>query len=146
MPGVDDLLAEGHEDLPKDLASSLNNLGGVLSYLGRRDEALAATQEAVSLRRTLALGNPDAFLPDLAGSLNNLGDGLNDLGRREEALTIALEALDVLWPLFERLPQAFAQRMSMTLRNLARFHTSLDRPLSPVLQDRIAIFQRLAGS
>jgi tetratricopeptide (TPR) repeat protein len=37
-----------------DLAVSLNNLGICLSDLGRREEALAATQEAVDIRRRLA--------------------------------------------------------------------------------------------
>ena len=57
-----------------------------LSDLGRREEALAATQEAVDIYRRLAQTRPDAFLPDLAASLNNLGGHLSKLGRREEAL------------------------------------------------------------
>ena len=51
-----------------------------LSDLGRREEALAASQEAVEICRRLAAARPDAFLPDLAMSLNNLGDRLSDLG------------------------------------------------------------------
>jgi hypothetical protein len=58
----------------------------MLSALGRREEALAATQEAADLYRDLAQQNPQAFLPDLAMSLNNLGNRLSALGRREEAL------------------------------------------------------------
>lgn len=48
-------LAEARPDafLP-DLARSLNNLGNMLSDLGRREDALAATDEAVSIRRALA--------------------------------------------------------------------------------------------
>ena len=55
------------------LATSLNNLGLMLSALGQREAALVATREAVKLRPQLATRNPDAFQPDLAGSLNNLG-------------------------------------------------------------------------
>ncbi|MFG1723198.1 hypothetical protein ACGFII_31725, partial [Micromonospora chalcea] len=40
--------------------------------VGRRQEALAPTEEAVTIRRRLAQTNPDAWLPNLAGSLNNL--------------------------------------------------------------------------
>jgi tetratricopeptide (TPR) repeat protein len=43
--------------------------------MGRRAEALQATQEAVDLYRRLAAQHPDAFLPDLARSLHNLGAG-----------------------------------------------------------------------
>ena len=65
-------LAEARPDafLP-DLATSLNNLSDRLSDLGRREEALAAIEEAVAIRRQLAEARPDAFLPDLAMSLNN---------------------------------------------------------------------------
>ena len=55
--------------LPPDLATSLNNLGAMLSGLGRREEALAATGEAVEIYRRLAVARPDAFEPDLARSL-----------------------------------------------------------------------------
>ncbi|SNB57706.1 hypothetical protein SAMN02746019_00024230, partial [Thermoflexus hugenholtzii JAD2] len=43
------------------------------SELGRREEALMATQEAVELYCQLAVQYPQAFLPDLASSLTNLG-------------------------------------------------------------------------
>jgi len=52
---------------------SLNNLGNRLSNLGRLDEALAASQEAVAIRRRLAENHPNAFLPNLARSLGGLG-------------------------------------------------------------------------
>ena len=52
-----------------DLAMALNNLG-LLADLGRREEALAAIQEAVTIRRGWP-ARPDAFLPDLAAALNN---------------------------------------------------------------------------
>jgi tetratricopeptide (TPR) repeat protein len=71
---------------------SLNNLGTMLSELGQREPALAATREAVEIRRALAARNPDAFQPDLASSLNNLGIRLSDLGRYDEALAVQREA------------------------------------------------------
>jgi tetratricopeptide (TPR) repeat protein len=74
---------------------SLNNLGTGLSGLGRREEAVAAAQEAVDIRRRLAAARPDAFLPDLAMSLNNLGARLSGLGRRDEAVAAAQEAVAV---------------------------------------------------
>ncbi|KAG8741262.1 hypothetical protein FRC12_015731 [Ceratobasidium sp. 428] len=40
--------------------------------MGRREEALAAIEEAVQLCRQLAADRPAAFTPDLADSLNNL--------------------------------------------------------------------------
>jgi tetratricopeptide (TPR) repeat protein len=78
-----------------DLARSLNNLGVRLSELGRRQEALAPTEEAVTIYRRLAASNPEAWLPDLAGSLNNLGVRLSRLGRRQEALASTEEAVTI---------------------------------------------------
>ena len=63
-----------------------------LADLGRPKKALAASQEAVTIRRELAAARPDAFRPDLAMALNNLAVGLADLGRPEEALAASQEA------------------------------------------------------
>jgi len=92
----------------------------VLSEVGRREEALQATQEAVEIRRELARANPQAFLPDLAMSLNNLGHALSSLGRREEALAAAQEAVDLYRELARANPQAFLPDLAMSLNNLAR--------------------------
>jgi hypothetical protein len=62
---------------------SLTNLADRLSELGRREEALAAAQEAAGLYRTLAGARPEAFRRDLALSLNNLAAVLSELGGRE---------------------------------------------------------------
>jgi hypothetical protein len=37
-----------------------------LSELGRREEALSVATEAVTIRRELTRGHPEAFTPDLA--------------------------------------------------------------------------------
>jgi hypothetical protein len=55
-----------------DLAGSLNNLSLRLAEAGRREEGLAAIEEAVTVYRRLAAGNAAAYEPDLASSLNNL--------------------------------------------------------------------------
>jgi Flp pilus assembly protein TadD len=70
----------------------VNDLGVNLSNLGRGEEALAAMQEAVDIRRRLVETRSDAFLPDLATSVSNLGICLSDLGRRDEARAATQEA------------------------------------------------------
>ena len=74
---------------------ALNNLGIRLNAVGRREEALAPTEEAVAIRRALAQANPAAYLPNLASALNNLGIRLNAVGRREEALAPTEEAVAI---------------------------------------------------
>ena len=77
------------------LASSLNNLGTILSDQGRREEALRVTEEAVHLLRDLSSTRSVAFLHHLATSLANLAVMLNALGRLEEARQTALEAKEI---------------------------------------------------
>ena len=102
-------------------------LGYALSALGRREEALTATQEAVKIYRQLAQQNPQAFLPDLAMSLNNLGYMLSELGRREEALAATAEAADLYRDLARANPQAFLPDLAMSLNNLGNRLSDLGR-------------------
>ena len=52
-----------------------------LGQAGRREEALAASEEAVAAYRELAGNNMAAYGPDLARSLNNLSNNLGESGR-----------------------------------------------------------------
>ena len=81
-----------------------------LGGLGRREDALAAIEEAVTIYRELAGARPDAFRPDLALSLNNLSNRLADLGRREDALTAIEEATAIYRELARARPDAFRPR------------------------------------
>ncbi|MFE1824363.1 tetratricopeptide repeat protein, partial [Streptomyces anulatus] len=113
-------LAEVNPDahLPH-LARSLNNLSVRLSGVGRREEALAAVQEAVEIRRALAEVNPDAHLPDLAGALNNLSNSLGEVGRREEALATVQEAVEIRRALSKANPDAHLPDVARSLNNLS---------------------------
>jgi superkiller protein 3 len=95
---------------------ALNNLGNRYSELGRRQEALAPTEEAVRIRRELAKTNP-AFLNDLAGSLNNLGLFQLALGQPEQARSAYAESIAIIRPLAANNP-AFQQDLQRTLNNL----------------------------
>ena len=90
---------------------SLNNVAVMLSKLGRREEALAAAEEAVLLYRQLAATRPDAFLPNLATSLWAQGQCLRAAGRDEDALAAFLEGVRTLRPRFLGIPAAFAPLM-----------------------------------
>ena len=94
---------------------SLNNLGSDLSGLGRREDALTATGEAVEIYRRLAAVRPDAFEPDLAMSLNNLGSDLSGLGRREDALTATGEAVEIRRRLAARWPDVYRDDLRSSL-------------------------------
>ncbi len=123
----------------EERARLLNNLGNALSDLGRREEALAATKEAVEIRRELARKNPDAFLPYLAGSLNNLGSDLSDLGRREEALAATEEAVEKYRQLARKNPDAFLPDLAMSLNNLGAMLSGLGRREEALAATREAV-------
>jgi hypothetical protein len=106
----------GEPDAANRLAGSLNNLSVRLAALGRREEALAASQEAVTIRRELAAARPDAFRPDLAAALNNLSVRLAALGRREDALAASHEAVTIRRELAARWPGAYHHKLEQSLR------------------------------
>ena len=108
----------GDAEAQAERARRLNNLGNRLRETGRREEALAATREAVEQYRALAERNRDAFLPNLAASLNNLGASLRETGRREEALAATREAVEQYRALAERNRDAFLPYLAGSLNNL----------------------------
>ena len=79
----------------EDLAEALNNLSLRLLDHGRHEEALAANQESMGMRRALAAERPVAFTARLALSLYNLTIDLSGLGRHEEALEAIQESTDL---------------------------------------------------
>jgi hypothetical protein len=119
-----------------------NNLSNWLAELGRRKEALAASEEAVPLYRKLAGDHPDSFNPDLAGSLNNLSNHLANLGRRKDALAPSEEAV----ALARDLPDSFNPDLAGSLDNLSNRMASLGQrkdALAPSVE-AVALYRKLA--
>ena len=71
---------------------SLNNQSVFLADLGRREEALAAIEEAVTIRRALAQVRPAVFASRYASSLDAQAAILSELGRDSEAKAVQQEA------------------------------------------------------
>ena len=109
-------------------ASRLDSLGIRLSAVGRRDDALAATEEAVAIYRRLAEAAPDAFEPDLARSLSNLGADYSGVGRRDDALAATEEAVAIYRRLAEAAPDAFEPDLAGSLSNLGDRQMETDDP------------------
>src|ERR687896_682723 len=74
---------------------ALNNQSGRLADLGRREQALAAINEAVEVYQQLAEARPDAFLPDLARSLLVRGMVFSQMGNLADALSSLSEGLTI---------------------------------------------------
>ena len=138
----------GEPDTASRLAGSLNNLSIRLGDLGRREDALAAIQEAADTYRELAAARPDAFRPDLAMSLNNLSLRLADLGRREEALAAIQEAADTYRELAAARPDAFRPDLARSLTNLSIRLGELGRREKALaaIQEAVTIRRELAAA
>ena len=138
----------GEPDAASRLAGSLNNLSVRLADLGRREDALAAIQEAVAICRELAAARPDAFRPDLAMSLNNLAVRLADLGRREDALAAIEEAAGIYRELAAARPDAFRPDLAMSLNNLSVRLADLGRREEALaaIEEAVAIYRELAAA
>ena len=102
------------------LAWSLNNLSNRLSWLIRKEEALAASEEATGIYRKLATARSDAFRPNLAISLDTLSTGLADQGRTEDALAASEEATGIYRKLATARPDRFRPLLARSLDTLAR--------------------------
>jgi tetratricopeptide (TPR) repeat protein len=110
-----------------DLARSLNNLAVTYLRLGRRREALGASEEAMGIHRTLAKERPEAFLPELAIFTSTRGDALRLLERRDDAINAYSEALRLLRPSFLAMPHAHAERIVTFVRDYVSVAAELSR-------------------
>jgi tetratricopeptide (TPR) repeat protein len=101
-----------------DLAGSLNDHSNRLAALGRYEDALAASTDAVTIYRELAAAHPDAFRPDLAGSLTSLGTTLTELGDFDAALSADREAATIYAVLYSTGPERYRDSLQQAVNNL----------------------------
>jgi tetratricopeptide (TPR) repeat protein len=123
-------------------------LSNRLADLGRREEALAAIEEAVTIRRQLADAHPDAHLPDLAMSLSNQSTCLAALGQREEALAAIEEAVTIRRQLADARPDAHLPDLAMSLNNQSNRLAALGRPEEALaaIEEAAGIYRQLADA
>ncbi|GII76230.1 hypothetical protein Sru01_12120 [Sphaerisporangium rufum] len=109
------------------LASSLSNQAIYLSNLGRRDEAIIISAEALYQRRQLVTFDKEAYLPHLANSANNHANRLAEVGRRTEAVTLSSEALDLYRELVTRCRDAYLPDLANSMNTHAKLLTEVGR-------------------
>jgi tetratricopeptide (TPR) repeat protein len=146
IAAASDITASVHEASLSRLADGLDTMCARLTDVGRREEALAASHEAVPIYRRLAETRPDSFLPDLARSLDHLGLCLSKLGRHEEAVGASQEAVVIRGRLAETDPDTFLPDLARSLNGLGVRLSKLDRHEEAVAAslEAVAIRRRLA--
>jgi tetratricopeptide (TPR) repeat protein len=129
-------------------AHRLENLGLRLSMLGRWEDAVMATTEAVGLYRRLADTNRAEFEPDLAGSLNNLSVMLSDLGLHRDALAASTQTVEIRRRLVAVNRTAFEPGLAMALNNLSVVLSNLGRRHDAVAASThaVEVYRRLAAT
>jgi tetratricopeptide (TPR) repeat protein len=137
-------------DYRRDLASSHNSLGLLLSDLGKRPEAEAEYRQALALPEKLASDFPGVprYREELARSHNNLGNLLSDLGKRPEAEAEYRQALALQEKLatdFPTLPQ-YREQLARSYNNLGNLLRDLGKRPEAEAQYRraLALRERLA--
>ena len=108
--------------------------------MGRRADAVAPAEEAVTLYRDLAAANP-AYLPDLAGALTNLGNRYSEVGRRADAVAPAEEAVTLRRDLAAANP-AYLPDLAGALGNLGNRYSDVGRPPDAVAPAEEAVTLR----
>jgi tetratricopeptide (TPR) repeat protein len=114
--------------------------------VGRRQDALGPTEEAIRLYRELAATNP-AFLPDLAMALNNLGNYYSDVGRWQDALAPGEEATRLHRELAGTNP-GFLPDLARALNNLGISYSEVGRwqdALAPT-EEAARLYRELAAA
>jgi tetratricopeptide (TPR) repeat protein len=110
----------------------------------RRAEPLC--QEALQLYRSLAVENPEAFLPYLAATLNNLALLHKAISNFGPASTEFEEALKLYRRLAKTNSEAFLPYLAATLNNLANLHkeTRDFRQSLAKFKETLKLYRRLA--
>ncbi|MEV4724586.1 tetratricopeptide repeat protein [Micromonospora humida] len=107
-------------DTPPDVQARWMSAHSIrLAEIGRRAEALDASQEAVDIRRELTTTNRDTHLPKLALSLNNHAVRLAEMGRHPEALDASQEAVHIRRELTTTNRDTHLSDLAMSLNNHA---------------------------
>ncbi|OUO98865.1 tetratricopeptide repeat protein [Barnesiella sp. An22] len=84
-------------------------------------------EEALTIYRTLAAQNPEAFESDVASTLNNLALLHSDTQQLDWAEKEYIEALEIYHRLAQKNPEAFESDVARTLNNLAVLHKNTRR-------------------
>jgi len=152
-----DLAAALEAESPTDavrsvLGLSYNNMGSLLSHMGKRTEALAAYEKARAIRQKLAEANPSItdFQRDLALSHHNIGAVLDLIQKSAEALAYLEKALAIRQKLAEANPSVadFQRDLAHTYYGIGR-NLLLTGKLAGALaayEKALAIRQKLADT
>ncbi|ARF58349.1 tetratricopeptide repeat protein [Streptomyces gilvosporeus] len=133
-------------DDPAEHARLHQNLGFRMMRAGHREDAMAATDQAVGIFRRLAAADPARFEPELAGALTQLSECAFKADRMPASRRAAEEAVGIFRGLAATDHQAYEPGLALSLSHLGH-GMSEEREQEEALaaaQRAMGIFQRLA--
>ncbi|WP_394620617.1 tetratricopeptide repeat protein [Lentzea sp. JNUCC 0626] len=138
-------IASTHFELQSDVALAALQVAETAAAWGRRVEAVAPTEEAVTTYRALAEENP-TYLPDLAMALNNLAIGYGKAGRDVEAVAPAEEAVTTYQALTAKNP-THLPNLAGALNNLGGHYSAVGRWAEAVApaEEAVTTYRALAA-
>jgi len=114
------------------VATTLNNLGNLLSDMGRPEEAKKKYERALEIYESLLETNTKSsvYQSQVATTLNNLGTLLSNMGRPEEAKKKYEHALEIRESLLETDTKSsvYQSQVATTLNNLGALLKNMGRP------------------
>ncbi|MDQ8705352.1 tetratricopeptide repeat protein [Streptomyces sp. LHD-70] len=146
-PPAGSLLARAFVLDESGLAQCLGNLSLLLWASRRRDEALAALQEALTIARRLATAAPAAHEPVLAELASGLATYLGRQQRWREALALAEEAAEITARLAAADPMRYEDDHAKALRQSAEARLGTAGDLTAARRDAdasVTLYRRLA--
>ncbi|WP_445525312.1 hypothetical protein [Streptomyces cyslabdanicus] len=133
-------------DDPAEHARLHQNLGFRMTRAGHREDAVAATEQAVGILRRLAAADPAVYEPELATALAQLSECAVRADRTWASRRAAEEAVGIFRGLAATDPAAYEPGLALSLSHLGHGMSQERRQeeaLSTV-QRAMGIFQRLA--
>jgi tetratricopeptide (TPR) repeat protein len=133
---------------PAERSAQLLALGMLLTQIGYRDEALGATEEALTLLRKLARDEPQSYQADLAHAMSNHCAQLSHLDRWPEARLAGEEAISLLRELAATDHGRHDPDLATGLSNLGVVFSALGLPVEAlkVTEESTAIRRAFAGN
>jgi tetratricopeptide (TPR) repeat protein len=131
---------------PEEKANILTH-SGILQYTKHEyEQAISSYEDALKIWRTLAIENPQAYLPDVATTLNNLGTLQRDMSEFRQALASYEEALEIRRGLAANDRQTYLSDVATTLNNLGVLQRTMHAypEAVSIYEEALAIWRTLA--
>ncbi|TDL37478.1 tetratricopeptide repeat protein [Kocuria rosea] len=140
--------ASQHERFTSTFVIALSNRSVRLQNLGRREDALATSVEAVRICRELTDTGTDVTAAELAYCLTHAASHMGSLGQRQKALEAIEEAVRIYREMASTDPDKVKPDLALSLTSLAWHQGNLGwrQKALETVEDAVSIYRELAST